>query len=109
MTKIKVTCPNCCGHSWLTAQHGECEYCGSPLTTPVTISPTTRRKSVITIEQEKQIKSALCGCGMMTASQIAAKVNMSPQKCSAILRNLTQSGEVVRTIDKRKVVNFFLK
>ena len=105
--KIKVACPNCCGHSWLTTQHGECEYCGSPLTAPVAISP-TRRKSVIVIEQEKQIKSALCGCGMMTASQIAAKTNMDTQKCSAILRNLMQNGEVVRIIDKKKKVNFFL-
>ena len=107
MDKIKVTCPNCGGHSWLTTQYGECEYCGTPLTAPMAISP-TRRKSATTIEQEKQIKSALCDCGMMTASQVAAKVNMNIQKCSAVLRNLTQSGEVARIIDKEKKVNFFL-
>lgn len=108
MDKIKVTCPNCGGHSWLTTQHGECEYCGSPLTAPVAIS-STRRKSVITIEEEKQIKSVLCGCDKMTVSQIAAQAGMSPQKCSAILQNLVRSGEVVRINDKRKMVNFFLK
>ena len=104
----KFNCRMCGGQLPVTTEPVvECEYCGSPLTASVAISP-IRRKSTKTIEQEKQIKSALCGCGMMTASQIAVKVNMNTQKCSAILRNLTQNGEVARIIDKGKKVNFFL-
>ena len=32
---IKMTCPNCGGHTRVVGRYGECDYCGSPLVAPI--------------------------------------------------------------------------
>ena len=111
----RVQCPNCCGTSMVFGRYGTCDYCDSPLTVADYHEPeASQRKSCgyeRSAESRKEILKVLHNSHKpMTISQIVEQVAepMANQKCSALLRQLVDSGLVERAEIQRKAV-FYTK
>ena len=112
---VKVSCPNCGGHTRVVGKYGECDYCGSVLTRP--IPQTTNNESIQPTKQEsmarfqatetiQEIENILREAGHpMCVSDICQRMSepIVAQRCYALLRKLVDSGKVQRIEDKRKV------
>jgi hypothetical protein len=112
---IKVSCPNCGGHTRVVGKYGECDYCGSLLTSP--IPQTTSHEFIQPTKQEsmarfqatetiQEMENILREAGHpMSVSDICQRMSepIPMQKCSAYVRRLVDSGKVKRIEDKRKV------
>jgi hypothetical protein len=112
---IKVSCPNCGGHTRVVGKYGECDYCGSLLTSP--IPQTTNNEPIQLTKQEsmarfqatetiQEMENILREAGHpMCVSDICRQMSepITAQKCAAYVRRLVDSGKVERIEDKRKV------
>ena len=112
---IKVSCPNCGGHTRVNGRYGECDYCGSLLTNP--IPQTTNNEPIQLTKQEsmarfqatetiQEMENILREAGYpMCVSDICRQMSepITAQKCAAYVRRLVDSGKVKRIEDKRKV------
>ena len=111
---IKVSCPNCGGHTRVVGKYGECDYCGSVLTSP--IPQTTNNEPIQLTKQEstarfqttetiQEMENILREAGYpMCVSDICRKMSepTTAQKCAAYMRRLVDSGKVQRIEDKGK-------
>ena len=116
---IKMTCPNCGGHTRVNGRYGECDYCGSPLVAPIAdhvvaefvdleIKAIRRRDELSALKSD--IVRVLRRTELCTVSEIANQLRepVPVQKVAAVLRNMMDEGTVDRTEIRKKAV-FFAK
>ena len=116
---IKVSCPNCGGHTRVIGRYGECDYCGSPLVAPITdhvaaefidleIRAMRRRDELSALKSD--ILRILRKAESCSVSEIASQLPepVSNQKIAAVLRTMMNEGTVDRTEFRKKAV-FFTK
>lgn len=118
-TGVKVTCPNCGGHSRVVGKYGECDYCGSPLVAPIAddvvkefvdleLKAIRRRDELSALKSD--IVRVLRRTELCTVSEIANQLRepVPVQKVAAILRTMMNEGTIDR-IEIRKKAVFFVK
>ena len=113
---VKVSCPNCGGHTRVLGRYGECDYCGSPLVAPITnhdfvdleIKTIRRRDELSALKSD--ILRVLQRTELCTVSEIANQLRepVPAQKVAAVLRTMMNEGTVDRTEIRKKAV-FFAK
>lgn len=116
---VKVSCPNCGGHSRVVGRYGECDYCGSPLVAPIAddvvkefvdleIKTIKRRSEQSALKAD--ILRVLHRTELCTVSEIANQLRepVPAQKVAAVLRTMMDEGTVDRTEIRKKAV-FFAK
>ena len=116
---IKMTCPNCGGHTRVNGRYGECDYCGSPLVAPIAdhvvaefvdleIKAIRRRDELSALKSD--IVRVLRRTELCTVSEIANQLRepVPVQKVAAVLRTMMDEGTVDRTEIRKKAV-FFAK
>ena len=110
---VKVSCPNCGGHTRVVGKYGECDYCGSLLTSPIPQTETapmqfTKQESMARFqatETIQEMENILREAGHpMCVSNICRRMSepTTAQKCAAYMRRLVDSGKVKRIEDKGK-------
>ena len=116
---IKITCPNCGGHTRVVGRYGECDYCGSPLVAPIAdhvvaefvdleIKAIRRHDELSALKTD--ILRVLRRTELCTVSEITNQLRepVTNQKVAAVLRTMVNEGTVDRTEIRRKIV-FFAK
>ena len=116
---IKVTCPNCGGHTRVVGRYGECDYCGSPLVAPIAdhvvadfvdleIKAMRRHDELSALKAD--ILRVLRRTELCTVSEIVNQLHepVPAQKVSAVLRRMMDEGTVDRTEIRKRAV-FFAK
>lgn len=116
---IKITCPNCGGHTRVVGRYGECDYCGSPLVAPIAdhvvadfvdleIKAIRRRDEMSALKAD--ILRVLRRTELCTVSEIANQLRepVSNQKVFAVLRTMMDEGTVDRMEIRKKAV-FYAK
>lgn len=116
---VKVSCPNCGGHSRVVGRYGECDYCGSPLVAPIAddvvkefvdleIKTIKRRSEQSALKAD--ILRVLRRTELCTVSEITNQLRepVPAQKVAAVLRTMMDEGTVDRTEIRKKAV-FFAK
>ena len=116
---VKVSCPNCGGHTRMIGRYGECDYCGSPLVTPITdnavaeftdleIKTIKRRSEQSALKAD--ILRVLRRTELCTVSEIANQLRepVPAQKVYAVLRMMMDEGTVDRMEIRKKAV-FYVK
>ena len=116
---IKVTCPNCGGHTRVLGRYGECDYCGSPLVAPIAdhvvadfvdleIKAMRRHDELSALKAD--ILRVLRRTELCTVSEIVNQLHepVPAQKVSAVLRTMMNEGTVDRTEIRKKAV-FYAK
>ena len=116
---VKVSCPNCGGHTRVVGKYGECDYCGSPLVTPIAdhvvadfvdleIKAIKRHDELSALKAD--ILRVLRRTELCTVSEIANQLRepVPNQKVAAVLRTMVSEGTVDRTEIRKKAV-FFAK
>ena len=116
---VKVSCPNCGGHSRVVGRYGECDYCGSPLVTPIAdhvvaefvdleLKAIRRRDELSALKSD--IVRVLHKTELCTVSEIANQLRepVPVQKVAAVLRTMMNEGTIDR-IEIRKKAVFFVK
>ena len=116
---VKVSCPNCGGHSRVVGRYGECDYCGSPLVAPIAdhavaefvdleLKAIRRRDELSALKSD--IVRVLRKTELCTVSEIANQLRepVPVQKVAAVLRTMMNEGTVDR-IEIRKKAVFFVK
>ena len=116
---VKVSCPNCGGHSRVVGRYGECDYCGSPLIAPIAdhvvaefvdleLKAIRRRDELSALKSD--IVRVLRKTELCTVSEIANQLRepVPVQKVAAVLRTMMNEGTVDR-IEIRKKAVFFVK
>lgn len=112
---VNVCCPNCGGHTRVVGEYGECDFCGSLLTNPIT--QTMTHKSIWPTKQEsmgrfreretiQEMENILREANHpMCVSDICQQMTepFTTQKCLAYVRKLVDSGKVKRIEDRREV------
>ena len=116
---VKVTCPNCGGHSRVVGRYGECDYCGSPLVAPIA-DPVVKEfvdlelKAIRRQDELSALKAdivrVLRRTELCTVSEIANQLHepVPVQKVAAVLRTMMNEGMIDR-IEIRKKAVFFVK
>ena len=116
---IKVTCPNCGGHTRVVGRYGECDYCGSPLVAPIADHVVTEfvdleLKAIRRHDELSALKSdilrVLRRTELCTVSEITNQLRepATAQKVAAVLRTMMNEGTVDRTEIRKKAV-FYAK
>ena len=108
---VKVTCPNCGGHTRVVGKYGECDYCGGLIKNPIPqieIQPTKQEsKARFQSRREMQeIEEILRKAGRPVPVSYICEQMLEPtpvQKCSAFLRRMIEAGIIERVEEKRKV------
>lgn len=116
---IKVTCPNCGGHTRVNGKYGECDYCGSPLIAPIAdhvvadfvdleIKAMRRHDELSALKAD--ILRVLRRTELCTVSEITNQLRepVPTQKVAAVLRTMMNEGTVDRTEIRKKAV-FYAK
>ena len=116
---IKITCPNCGGHTRVNGRYGECDYCGSPLVAPIAdhvvaefvdlvIKAIRRRDELSALKSD--IVRVLRRTELCTVSEIANQLRepVPVQKVAAVLRTMMDEGIVDRMEIRKKAV-FYVK
>ena len=116
---IKVTCPNCGGHTRVLGRYGECDYCGSPLVAPfadhavaefvdLEIKAIRRHDELSALKAD--ILRVLRRTELCTVSEIANQLRepVPAQKVAAVLRTMMNEGTVDRTEIRKRAV-FYAK
>ena len=116
---VKVSCPNCGGHTRVIGRYGECDYCGSPLVTPIAdpvvaefvdleIKTIKRRSEQSALKAD--ILRVLRRTKLCTVSEIANQLRepVPAQKVYAVLRMMMDEGTVDRMEIRKKTV-FYAK
>ena len=116
---IKVTCPNCGGHTRVLGRYGECDYCGSPLIAPIAdhavaefvdleIKAIRRHDELSALKAD--ILRVLRRTELCTVSEIVNQLRepVPAQKVAAVLRTMMNEGMVDRTEIRKKAV-FYAK
>lgn len=114
---VKVSCPNCGGHSRVVGRYGECDYCGSPLVAPIAddvvkefvdleIKAIRRRDELSTLKAD--ILRVLRRTELCTVSEITNQLRepVTNQKVAAVLRTMMNEGTIDRTEIRKKIVYF---
>lgn len=108
---IKVSCPNCGGHTRVIGKYGECDYCGSLLVAPIADHEikTIKRHDELSV-LKLDIVRVLRRTELCTVSEIANQLREPTpvQKVAAVLRTMMNEGTVDR-IEIRKKAVFFVK
>lgn len=116
---IKVSCPNCGGHSRVFGRYGECDYCGSPLVAPIPdhvvadfidLEIKAKRRQDELSALKSDILRVLRKTELCTVSEIANQLHepVPAQKVVFVLRTMMKEGTVDR-IEIRKKSVFFAK
>ena len=116
---VKVSCPNCGGHTRVVGKYGECDYCGSPLVAPIADHVVAdfvdlEIKAIRRHDERSALKSdilrVLHKTELCTVSEIANQLRepVPVQKVAAVLRTMMDEGTVDRTEIRKKAV-FFAK
>ena len=111
---VKVSCPNCGGHTRVVGRYGECDYCGSPLVAPIANHVDLEIKAIRRRDEMSALKSdilrVLRRTELCTVSEIANQLRepVPAQKVAAVLRTMMNEGTVDRTEIRKKAV-FFAK
>lgn len=116
---IKITCPNCGGHTRVNGRYGECDYCGSPLVAPIADHVVAEFvdleiKAIKRHDERSALKAdilrVLRRTELCTVSEIANQLRepVPVQKVAVVLRTMMDEGTVDRTEIRKKAV-FFAK
>lgn len=116
---VKVSCPNCGGHTRVVGRYGECDYCGSPLVAPIAdhvvaefvdleIKAIRRHDELSALKAD--ILRVLRRTELCTVSEITNQLRepVTNQKVAAVLRTMVSEGTVDRTEIRKKIV-FYAK
>ena len=116
---VKVSCPNCGGHTRVVGKYGECDYCGGPLVAPIAdhvvadfvdleIKAIRRHDELSALKAD--ILRVLRRTELCTVSEITNQLRepVTNQKVAAVLRTMVNEGTVDRTEIRRKIV-FYAK
>ena len=116
---VKVSCPNCGGHTRVNGRYGECDYCGSPLVAPIAdhvvadfvdleLKAIKRHDELSALKAD--ILRVLRRTELCTVSEITNQLRepVTNQKVAAVLRTMVNEGTVDRTEIRRKIV-FYAK
>jgi hypothetical protein len=116
---IKITCPNCGGHTRVNGRYGECDYCGSPLVAPIA-DPVVKEfvdleiKAIKRHDERSALKAdilrVLRRTELCTVSEITNQLRepVPMQKVAAVLRTMMDEGTVDRMEIRKKAV-FYAK
>jgi hypothetical protein len=116
---IKVSCPNCGGHTRVVGRYGECDYCGSPLVAPIA-DPVVKEfvdleiKAIKRHDERSALKAdilrVLRRTELCTVSEITNQLRepVPMQKVAAVLRTMMDEGTVDRMEIRKKAV-FYAK
>jgi hypothetical protein len=112
---IKITCPNCGGHTRVVGRYGECDYCGSPLVAPIAdhvvaefvdleIKAIKRHDEMSALKAD--ILRVLRKTESCTVSEITNQLHepVTNQKVAAVLRTMVNEGTVDRTEFRKKII-----
>jgi hypothetical protein len=112
---VKVTCPNCGGHTRVVGRYGECDYCGSPLVAPIAdhvvaefvdleIKAIKRHDEMSALKAD--ILRVLRKTESCTVSEITNQLRepVTNQKVAAVLRTMVNEGTVDRTEFRKKII-----
>lgn len=112
---VKVSCPNCGGHTRVIGRYGECDYCGSPLVAPIAdhvvaefvdleIKAIRRRDEQSALKAD--ILRVLRKTDSCTVSEITNQLRepVPAQKVYAVLRTMVNEGTVDRTEFRKKII-----
>ena len=111
---IKITCPNCGGHTRVIGRYGECDYCGSPLVAPIAEQVDLEIKAIRRHDELSALKSdilrVLRRTELCTVSEIVNQLHepVPSQKVVAVLRTMMNEGTVDRMEIRKKAV-FYVK
>lgn len=116
---VKVSCPNCGGHTRVNGKYGECDYCGSPLVAPITDHVVAEfvdleLKAIKRHDERSALKAdilrVLRRTELCTVSEIANQLRepVPVQKVYAVLRTMMDEGTVDRMEIRKKAV-FYAK
>lgn len=116
---VKVSCPNCSGHTRVVGRYGECDYCGSPLVAPIADHVVAdfvdlELKAIKRHDERSALKAdilrVLHRTELCTVSEIANQLRepVSAQKVYAVLRMMMDEGTVDRMEIRKKAV-FYAK
>lgn len=111
---VKVSCPNCGGHTRVVGRYGECDYCGSPLIAPIADHVDLEIKAIRRRDEMSALKSdilrVLRRTELCTVSEITNQLRepVPAQKVYAVLRMMMDEGTVDRMEIRKKAV-FYAK
>ena len=111
---VKVSCPNCGGHTRVIGRYGECDYCGSPLVAPIADHVDLEIKAIRRRDEMSALKldilRVLRRTELCTVSEIANQLRepVPAQKVYAVLRMMMDEGTVDRMEIRKKAV-FYAK
>lgn len=116
---IKVSCPNCGGHSRVFGRYGECDYCGSPLVVPIAdhaiadfidLEIKAKRRQDELSALKSDILRVLRRTELCTVSEITKQLHepVPAQKVMFVLRTMMDEGTVDRMEIRKKAV-FYAK
>ena len=111
---VKVSCPNCGGHTRVIGRYGECDYCGSPLVAPIADHVDLEIKAIRRRDEMSALKAdilrVLRRTELCTVSEIANQLRepVPVQKVYAVLRTMMDEGTVDRMEIRKKAV-FYAK
>lgn len=116
---VKVSCPNCGGHTRVNGKYGECDYCGSPLVAPIADHVVAEfvdleLKAIKRHDERSALKAdilrVLRRTELCTVSEIANQLRepVPAQKVAAVLRTMMDEGTVDRMEIRKKAV-FYAK
>lgn len=116
---VKVSCPNCGGHTRVVGRYGECDYCGSPLVAPIADHAVAEfvdleLKAIKRHDERSALKAdilrVLRRTELCTVSEITNQLHepVPMQKVAAVLRTMMDEGTVDRMEIRKKAV-FYAK
>ena len=111
---VKVSCPNCGGHTRVVGRYGECDYCGSPLVAPIADHVDLEIKAIRRRDEMSALKSdilrVLRRTELCTVYEITNQLRepVPAQKVYAVLRMMMDEGTVDRMENRKKAV-FYVK
>lgn len=111
---VKVSCPNCNGHTRVIGKYGECDYCGSPLVVLIADHVDLEIKAIRRRDEMSALKSdilrVLRRTELCTVSEITNQLRepVPAQKVYAVLRMMMDEGTVDRMEIRKKAV-FYAK
>lgn len=116
---VKVSCPNCGGHTRVNGKYGECDYCGSPLVAPIADHVVAEfvdleLKAIKRHDERSALKAdilrVLRKTELCTVSEITNQLRepVPMQKVYAVLRTMMDEGTVDRMEIRKKAV-FYAK
>lgn len=111
---VKVSCPNCGGHTRVNGRYGECDYCGSPLVAPLADHVDLEIKAIRRRDEMSALKSdilrVLHRTELCTVFEITNQLRepVPAQKVYAVLRMMMDEGTVDRMEIRKKAV-FYVK